>query len=278
MSQRRLETAARSLEGSLLNGGVFAIDLGANIFAVVSVQLHELDEVKLGLLEHLDLAHVAVLDGEDASARLLDLLADHLGDELVNEFPHVALAGLGGDDVYHLLPDLPDLASLGVARLLDLVLSLFGESDAKDAHNVAIGRLDVDTGFDERLPLFDERAELVAGKVHAVKVGKDLASLDILANEPHLAVSVILVLVKIGERDFEHASLELLGSDLGALGPGAKRKADIAVREHRRSAHGVPVLLEEGVDLLLLALALLEVLVLANSHGVVFLFCSARLR
>ena len=49
------------------------------------MHLHELGHVELGALKNLHLADVHVLKGVDASAHLLDLLADHLGDELVDE-------------------------------------------------------------------------------------------------------------------------------------------------------------------------------------------------
>lgn len=55
-----------------------------------SVQLKELVYVELGRFEDLDFANVNVLQRVDALGRLLDLAANHLGDELVNELLQVA--------------------------------------------------------------------------------------------------------------------------------------------------------------------------------------------
>jgi len=74
--------------------------LGSNVGhlgAVVAVHLHELGDVKLGRLEDLHLAHVHVLQGVDARARLLNLLAHALGDELVDKLLEVAGLGLTFD-------------------------------------------------------------------------------------------------------------------------------------------------------------------------------------
>lgn len=57
-----------------------------------------------------------------------------------------------------------------------------------DPEEVAVGRADVNLPLDERLPLLDERAELVAGEVHPVEVGEDRGALDVLAAQLHLPV------------------------------------------------------------------------------------------
>lgn len=64
-------------------------------------------------------------------------------------------------DIDHLSADGSNLSSLSVCGLLDLVWSLLGESDGKDAEEVVISRLDGDVGLDQRLPFSDERSELV---------------------------------------------------------------------------------------------------------------------
>lgn len=50
--------------------------------------------------------------------------------QLEDELLEVALGGLLGDDVAHLLAHRSDLRRLRVARLLDLVVLLLGEADA----------------------------------------------------------------------------------------------------------------------------------------------------
>lgn len=57
-----------------------------------------------------------------------------------------------------------------------------------DAEEVPIGGADVNLRLDQRLPLLDERAELVAGEVHSVEVGEHGSPLNILAAQLHLPV------------------------------------------------------------------------------------------
>lgn len=55
--------------------------------------------------------------------------------QLENELLEVALGGLLGHDVRHLLAHRSDLRRLSVARLLDLIVLLLGEADASlDSH------------------------------------------------------------------------------------------------------------------------------------------------
>mmetsp|Transcript_14761 Transcript_14761/g.44455 ORF Transcript_14761/g.44455 Transcript_14761/m.44455 type:complete len:227 (+) Transcript_14761:463-1143(+) len=211
-----------------------------------------------------------VLERVDVLAGLLDVLADHLRDELKHELPQVALGGLLRHALNHAAADGLDLRALGVASLLELVLGLLGEADAEHAQDVAIRGAHVAAGLDERLPLADDRADLVAGHVHAVEVGEDVVALHILADEADLTVGAVLVLVEVGQVHLEHAALERIGGDLGTGGAVHKGLASHAIAEEARGDHGVPLLAREGIDDLLLAtlLALGKALVLADSHGV----------
>ncbi len=93
---------------------------------------------------------------------------DGLGDELPDQVLQVHGGGLALHDLHHLAADVADLAGLRVAGLLDLPLALLGEADAEEAQPVAVRRLDVDVGLDQRLPLAHHGAQLVRGEVHAL--------------------------------------------------------------------------------------------------------------
>lgn len=112
------------------------------------------------------------------------------------------------DNLCHLLADLPNLGRSGVCGLLDLVRPSLGESNGEEAEEVVIGGLDNDVGFDQGLPLADERAELVGGEVEAVEVGQAVLALDLVDAELDLAESVVLVFLEIGQRDLEYPALE----------------------------------------------------------------------
>lgn len=230
------------------------------------MNLEELVKVVLGCLENLHLADVDVLEGEDALGGLLNLAADNLGDELGNKLAQVARVGLTLDNLEHLLADGADVGCLGVGVLLDLVGTLLGESNDKDSEEVAIGGLDVLVSLDERLPLANERAELVRGEVHAVEVGEAGAALDTVDLQLELAVGLLVVLVKVGEGSLDDAALERVIGVLETLGSVDKSLADVAVLEEGGCLDVVPVLAGEGVDSpLLLTLALGELLVLSDS-------------
>lgn len=74
-------------------------------------------------------------------------------------------------DVHHLLSDLPDLTASSVGCLLDLILPSLGKSNAEEAQEVIISRLDDYIGLDEGLPFADEGAQLVGSEVESVEVG-----------------------------------------------------------------------------------------------------------
>jgi hypothetical protein len=96
---------------------------------------------------------------------------------------------------------------------------LLGESEDEDAESVAVRGLDINDGLDQAVPLLHERAELVGGEVHAVEVEENAATADILGDEAHLAEGLVLgILLEVGERDLENATLETLRRDLRASG------------------------------------------------------------
>lgn len=210
--------------------------------------LHEGGHIELGLLEDLDLADVAVLDGEDAGGLALDLLPDGGGDELLDEALEVSLGSEVGHDLDHLGPDGPDLGGLGVAGVLDLVVLRLGEGDAEHADDVSVGGSAVDVALDDGLALLDEGADLVAGHVHAVEVEEAVVSLDVLDAELDLAPGEGLIVLKIGEGELDDAALESVGGDLLALGLGDDGLAAVLGGEDGGGNKLVPFLLEEGID------------------------------
>lgn len=142
----------------------------------LTVRLVELSEVELGGLEELGLSDVNVLEGEDSLGGLLDLSSDRLGNELLNQLLQLALA-LPLHDLVHLGPDLPDLSGLSVRGLLDLLPVLSGESDGEKPDEVSVRGSDIDVSLDQRLPLSDQRSNLVGGEVHSVERSKTVLAL-----------------------------------------------------------------------------------------------------
>eukprot|EP00964_Phaeocystis_antarctica_P064233 scaffold38621_cov81-Phaeocystis_antarctica.AAC.7 len=216
-----------------LQGGADALRLGVDrdlhlragvLLARIGVHLQQLGQVKLRLLEHLDLADEDVLQRVDATARLLDLLADGLRDELVDELLERARLRLPGHDVGHLLTDGLDLRVVGVASLLELVHPLLGEADAEEPQHVAVGRLHVDVRLDQRLPLAHHRPQLVGGELHTVELRQAVVALHLLALQLELAVRLVLVLVQVGQVELEHAALQHLRGNLCEGERGGREK------------------------------------------------------
>jgi len=266
---RDLDVSGQSVDSGVI---LRAVHGGADVtFMGFLMELHKLGDVELGLLEDLALADVDILDGEDALALLLDLLANGLGDEFLDEVAEGAAGGLVGHDLTHLVANLLHLGGVTVRGGLDLVGLTGGEGDAEHADGVAVVGLDFAHGLDGGLPLLDEGAELVAGHGHGVEVGEAIAALNVLDHQGHLAVALIVIVVQVSEVHLDDAVLETFGGDLGTLGTGDQGLAALALTEVRRGLDVVPFLGEEDVtDLLLVALlaSLGEALVFANSHDV----------
>jgi len=203
--------------------------------------------IELRELEDLSLADEDVLQGVDGVAGLFDLFSDGLGDELEDEVPQLDGGRLAGHDVNHLLADGADLGGLGVAGLLHLVGAPLGEANGEEADAVAVSGLDVDVGLDERLPLLDEGAELVAGEIHAVEVGQAVPALDLVGPQLDLPVGLLIV-VEVGEGDLEDTSVEGVSGELGSGGAVHKGLARLTVLEEGGSLDIVPVLAGVGID------------------------------
>jgi len=165
-------------------------------------------EVESGLLEKLHLADVDILEGVDPRSRLLNLASDDLGDEFGGQLGKATAGSFALDNFRHLLTDGADLRSLSVGSLLDLVWPSLGESDGEKTDEVVISGLDGDVGFDESLPFSDQGPELVGGEVEAVEVGQAVLSLDLIDAKLDLAETVVLILLKVRERDLQDTTLE----------------------------------------------------------------------
>lgn len=87
------------------------------------------------------LAHANVVEGVDVLGSLLNLSANAVGKELLDELVKVRLGHLLLNDLDHALADHADLTRLRVAG--DAVLALLRASEADDEHaeSVAVGGL-----------------------------------------------------------------------------------------------------------------------------------------
>ena len=226
---------------------------------------HKFSDIKLGLLQHLHLADVAIFDGEDGRGLLDDLVTDVIRNEFLYESPQVTLCSkfLHGCD--HLGTDSPNLCGLGVASILDLIRLLFGESDAEHSHDVPISCSAVHIGFNDGLLLSDQTAKLITGHVHAVEIEQTVETLDILHTKLDLSESRGFVLVEVSEADFDDTSLKSLRSDLSSLRLGDEGATAVLHRKDGGSNELVPFFLEKGVSGLFSAslLALCQSLVLS---------------
>lgn len=164
--------------------------------------------IELGRLQDFSLADVDVLQGVDAPRRLLDLPTNSLGHELLHQLLQVATCRLTGDNLEHLLPDLPHLTRLRVCGLPHLRGAAFCEADSEKTEEVAIGGFDVNVGFNECLPLANKGTELVGGKVHAMEVGKAVLALNFINAQLDFAEGLLLILVKVSQRNLNNTASE----------------------------------------------------------------------
>jgi len=239
------ETVSKSSDGvlGLLGSG------GLDSLGLVGVELHKLGEIELGLLEDLDLLDDDVLEGEDLGAVLGDLLGDDVGEQLLEEILEGVLLDFAEHDFHHLLAELSLLGRLGVAGSLNLVLVAAGEGNGEHADEVTISSLGLDEGLNERVPLLDETAELVAGDVHTVEVGEAIEALDFLNLELDLSPGVLVgVVVQLTEGHGEDTAAEGVGGVLLTGGLVARGEGGDSHVEDGGNVHVVPLFLVESVN------------------------------
>jgi len=226
-------------------------------------------EVQFWLLDDLDLADVAVFNWVDWHSGLGDIGGDAVWQQFLDQFWNVTVGNLFADDFGHLLSDLFDLLALGVGGLFDLALALFfGESNDEDSEVVVVGGFGIDGALDHSLPFFDHTAHLVSGERHTVEVQDAVFALDIFADEFEFSVSLTVV-VEVGLVAVVDSTFKSVSGDLVTDGSGDQGVADVSDLEDGWRLDGVPVLLGEGVDDLLLASllgALGETLIFAYGH------------
>lgn len=122
--------------------------------------------------------------------------------------------------------------------------------------------------LNERLPLFDERAQLIGGEIHAVEVGETCFASHFLDLQLDLSESVLHVVVEVGQIDLEDSVFEEVLSVLETLCAVDESLSDLSHSKECGGLDVVPVLSREGVDRLLLEalLSLGQTLVLSHSH------------
>jgi len=217
------------------------------------VPLHQRSDIELGLLDHLNLTDVAILDWEDAGGLTLNLFSSSTRNECLDQSLEVSFASEGGHGADHLSADGLTLRRLGVTSLLELVILLLGEGNAEHADNVSVRGTGVNIGLNNTLLLLDKRAQLITGHVHTVEVKEAVKSLDILNTKLDLAVGHGFVLIKVSKRELDYTSLKAVGSDFLSLGLGNDGLSALLLGEDGGGDKLVPFFLEEGVDCLLLS-------------------------
>jgi hypothetical protein len=229
------------------------------------VPLHKFCDIELGLLQHLHLADVTILDGEDGGSFPGDLVSNRSGDELLDQRLQVTFCSHLGHGGNHLCTDSSLLCGLGIACALDLVVLRSCERNAEHTDQVSISCLDVHVSFNDRLLLADQTAKLITGHVHAVEVQQAVVSLNILDAQLNLSESQGFILVQVSEAELKHSSLEVVRGNLGTLCFGNESLPAVLDGKDRGSNQFVPLLLQEGINSLLAAslLALRKSLVLS---------------
>merc|ERR1719234_2079232 len=184
----------------------------------------------------------------DALAGFLNVSGNGVGDELVHDILQVGGGNLAADDVNHLLPDVPHLASLCVSCLLCGHLLLPCESNAEKPESVTI-----------------------SGLTHSVEVGQAVLALNFFADKlelPERPLGIVLIL-QISKRNLVHTSLQPIRGNPGALSPVHQGLANLAHFEEGGGLDIIPVLPGEGVHNLLLGSLLpanLQPLVFTDGH------------
>ena len=209
---------------------------------------HQFGNIKLWLLEDLDLSDVAILDGENGAALLGDLVSDRSRNEFLDKRLEVSLGTEFGHVGDHLGTDRSALCGFGVTGGRNLVVLGSREGNAKETNGVSIRGTAIDIGLDDSLLFANQRAKLVAGHVHAVEIHETVVPLNILDTEADFAVGEGFILLEIGERYFNDASLQVIGGNLLSLGLGNQSLTAILDGKDRWRNQFVPFFLEKRID------------------------------
>lgn len=215
--------------------------------------LHKFRDIKLWLLQDLDLADEAVLDREDGRGCLSNVVANRSGDEFLDKTLEVSFGTEFRHDGGHFGANGTDFGTLGVASGFDLIVLRTCESNAKHSDNVSVGSSAVNIGLDDRLLLANQGAKLVSGHVHSVEIQETVVSLNVFNTQLDFSERHALVLVQVGKRNFNDTSLEVVRSNLGTLSLGNQSLSTVLGSKDRRSNEFVPFLLQKGVDRLFAA-------------------------
>jgi len=247
-TRRNLQTSTGSRESLLRgrDGGSSVTGRGDGLVGVVP--FHQFSDIKLGLLEDLDLSNVAILDGEDRAALLGDLFSDRGRNQFLDKTLQVSLCAEFGHVGDHLGTDCPALGGFRVAGGGDLVVLGSRKGDAKETDGVSVRGAAVYVGLDDGLLLSDQRAKLVAGHVHAVEIHQAVVALDVLDAQTNFAVGEGLVLLEVGEGDLNNTSLKVVRGDLLSLGLGNQGLSAILLGKDGGGDQFVPFFLEERID------------------------------
>jgi hypothetical protein len=80
--------------------------------------------------------------------RLLDFPSDNLRNQLLHEILQSAGRSLLTHNLHHPFTNLPNLGSLCISCLLDLIWSTFCECNDENSKEISIGCFDIGMGFD----------------------------------------------------------------------------------------------------------------------------------
>lgn len=108
------------------------------LFGSLLVELHEFGEIKLGLLEELELLNQDVLERENLAALLGNLLANVLLNEFLGQLFQGRFLGFSNHNFHHLFTNSLLLGVLGVTSGSDLLTGSLCESDGEDSQHVSI--------------------------------------------------------------------------------------------------------------------------------------------
>jgi len=183
---------------------LFSLLLLLNSLWSFLVEFHELGEIELGLLEELDLLEHHVLEGENLSALLLNLLPNGLLDELLCEFLKSTFLAFTHHNLHHLSSDCLLLRALGVARGLNLFTCSSREANAEHPEHVPVDGLCLDEGFNESVPLLHQLAKLVSGDVHAVEVSVAVVALHLFHLNLYLSPVLIVAFCYRSAKDMSN--------------------------------------------------------------------------
>lgn len=269
MQSKSLFSFGLLLELSLLFAdGVLGSGLRREGLTLLELRVfHQLTEIDLGFLDHVDLGADAESDWVDFRGLVQKDLRGVVSQDSVHKVVNSGVGGLLGEDLRDELSDESDLRGLSIAVLLSLSFISLGAQEAEDSQDVPVKSFNIGEAIDKGDLLLKLRNDSFSGDTDSVEAAVKVTSLDLFNLHSDLS-PVSLGLIDVGVGKFADSVHNIVDSLFLTNGSVARDPSGWLGASESGSSHQLePFLFGEGMLIgLSQILRFLESFVLSEGH------------